>query len=173
MQQGIDVSTDNMALQRVREAAEKAKIELSSSMQVRSRAVHSCTRSLSLPNFIHRFTLLFFSLLHSLSTLTALSLAQTDINLPFLTMDSSGPKHMNMQLSRAKFESLTSDLVQRTIGPCEKAIKDADISRSDISDVILVGGMTRMPKVREQNSLCPPSVSSSLSCRSYHLFSPC
>ena len=85
-------------------------------------------------------------------------------------MDSSGPKHMNMQLSRAKFESLTSDLVQRTIGPCEKAIKDADISRSDISDVILVGGMTRMPKVREQNSLCSPSVSSSLSCRSYHLF---
>lgn len=63
-------------------------------------------------------------------------------------MDSSGPKHMNMQLTRAKFESLTADLVKRTEGPCEKAIKDADISRSDISDVILVGGMTRMPRVR-------------------------
>ena len=73
-------------------------------------------------------------------------------------MDSSGPKHMNMQLSRAKFESLTSDLVQRTIGPCEKAIKDADISRSDISDVILVGGMTRMPKVREDDSLGPSNL---------------
>ena len=63
-------------------------------------------------------------------------------------MDSSGPKHMTMQLTRAKFESLTADLVQRTEGPCEKAIKDADVSRSDISDVILVGGMTRMPRVR-------------------------
>lgn len=104
--QGLDISTDNMALQRVREAAEKAKVELSSSMQ-------------------------------------------TDINLPFLTMDSSGPKHMNLQLSRAKFESLTSDLIQKTISPCEKAIKDADVSRSEISDIILVGGMTRMPKVQE------------------------
>ena len=73
--------------------------------------------------------------------------SQTDINLPFLTMDSSGPKHMTMQLTRAKFESLTSELIKRTEGPCEKAIKDADISRSDISDIILVGGMTRMPRV--------------------------
>ena len=72
---------------------------------------------------------------------------QTDINLPFLTMDASGPKHMNLQLSRAKFESLTSDLIQKTVNPCEKAIKDADVSKGDISDIILVGGMTRMPKV--------------------------
>ena len=72
---------------------------------------------------------------------------QTDLNLPFLTMDASGPKHMNMQLTRSKFESLVSELVQRTVTPCEKAIKDADVGKSEISDVILVGGMTRMPKV--------------------------
>jgi molecular chaperone DnaK len=72
---------------------------------------------------------------------------QTDINLPFLTMDASGPKHMNLQLTRSKFESLVSELVQRTVTPCEKAIKDADVGKSGISDVILVGGMTRMPKV--------------------------
>ena len=86
--------------------------------------------------------------LHVSVCVTAAALIpQTDINLPFLTMDSSGPKHMNMQLTRAKFESLTAQLIARTQGPCEKALKDADISRSDISDVILVGGMTRMPKV--------------------------
>ena len=72
---------------------------------------------------------------------------QTDINLPFLTMDASGPKHMNLQLTRSKFESLVSDLVGRTVAPCEKALKDADVGKSDISDVLLVGGMTRMPKV--------------------------
>ena len=73
--------------------------------------------------------------------------SQTDINLPFLTMDASGPKHMNLQLTRSKFESLVSDLVGRTVAPCEKALKDADVGKSDINDVLLVGGMTRMPKV--------------------------
>lgn len=96
-----------MALQRLKEAAEKAKIELSSSLQ-------------------------------------------TDINLPYLTMDKSGPKHMNMKLSRAKYESLVEDLIKRTIGPCQKALQDAEIKKSDIGEVLLVGGMTRMPKVRFQ-----------------------
>ncbi|KAL3311290.1 Stress-70 protein, mitochondrial [Cichlidogyrus casuarinus] len=104
--QGIDVTKDPMALQRVKEAAEKAKIELSSALQ-------------------------------------------TDINLPYLTMDSSGPKHMHMKLSRSKFESLVDPLIKRTIAPCEKAIKDSDVKASEIGDVILVGGMTRMPKVQE------------------------
>jgi molecular chaperone DnaK len=104
--QGVDISKDPMGLQRLREAAEKAKIELSASLQ-------------------------------------------TDINLPYLMVDSTGPKHMNMKITRAKFESLTEHLIQKTIGPCEKALKDADISKSDIGDVILVGGMTRMPKVNE------------------------
>lgn len=72
---------------------------------------------------------------------------QTDINLPYLTMDASGPKHMNLKLSRAKFESLVDDLVKRTLGPCEKAMQDAEVKKSDIGEVILVGGMTRMPKV--------------------------
>ena len=76
-----------------------------------------------------------------------LPLWQTDINLPFLTMDASGPKHMNLQLTRAKFEALTAHLIERTEGPCQKAIKDADVSKGEISDVILVGGMTRMPRV--------------------------
>ncbi|KAF7257035.1 hypothetical protein EG68_05589 [Paragonimus skrjabini miyazakii] len=101
---GIDVAKDPMALQRVKEAAEKAKVELSSSLQ-------------------------------------------TDINLPYLTMDATGPKHMHMKLTRAKFESLVDPLIKRTIGPCEKALKDADIKPSDLGDVLLVGGMTRMPKV--------------------------
>lgn len=104
--QGLDVSKDPMAMQRLREAAEKAKIELSSSLQ-------------------------------------------TDINLPYLTMDSSGPKHMNMKLSRAKFESLCEDLVKRTVGPCQKALQDAEVKKTDIGEVILVGGMTRMPKVQQ------------------------
>lgn len=104
--QGVDISKDPMGLQRLREAAEKAKIELSASLQ-------------------------------------------TDINLPYLMVDSTGPKHMNMKITRAKFESLTEHLIQKTIGPCEKALKDADMSKSDIGDVILVGGMTRMPKVNE------------------------
>ncbi|XP_014775850.1 stress-70 protein, mitochondrial [Octopus bimaculoides] len=104
--QGVDVSKDIMALQRLREASEKAKIELSSSLQ-------------------------------------------TEINLPYLTMDSSGPKHMNLKLSRAKFESLVENLVKRTMAPCQKALQDAEIKKSDIGDVILVGGMTRMPKVQE------------------------
>ncbi|XP_020892188.1 stress-70 protein, mitochondrial [Exaiptasia diaphana] len=103
---GVDLSKDAMALQRLREAAEKAKIELSSSVQ-------------------------------------------TDVNLPYITVDASGPKHMNMKLSRAKFESLVSDLINRTVGPCKKCLQDAEISKSDIGDVLLVGGMTRMPKVQQ------------------------
>lgn len=104
--QGIDVSKDIMAMQRLKEAAEKAKIELSSS-------------------------------------------AQTDINLPYLTMDAGGPKHMNLKLSRSKFESLCADLIRRTIEPCKLAMKDAQVKASEIDEVILVGGMTRMPKVQE------------------------
>lgn len=104
--QGIDVKRDVMAMQRLKEAAEKAKIELSSSLQ-------------------------------------------TDINLPYLTMDAGGPKHMNLKLTRSKFESLVMDLIKRTIEPCKKAISDAEIKRTDIQEVILVGGMTRMPKVQE------------------------
>ena len=103
---GIDISNDNLALQRVRESAEKAKIELSSS-------------------------------------------SQTEINLPFITADASGPKHLNVKLTRAKFESLVDDLIQRSIKPCEQAIKDAGVSKADITEVILVGGQTRMPKVVE------------------------
>merc|ERR1719323_985687 len=95
-----------MALQRVREAAEKAKVELSSSLQ-------------------------------------------TDINLPYLTMDASGPKHMNMKLTRAKFEQIVGDLIKKTVDPCLKAMKDAEVTKSDIGEVILVGGMSRMPKVQE------------------------
>ena len=72
---------------------------------------------------------------------------QTDINLPYLTMDASGPKHMNMKLSRAKFESIVDALIKRTIEPCKKAMQDADCSRGDIKEILLVGGMTRMPKV--------------------------
>uniref|UniRef100_A0A9L0S6H3 Stress-70 protein, mitochondrial n=1 Tax=Equus caballus TaxID=9796 RepID=A0A9L0S6H3_HORSE len=101
---GVDLTKDNMALQRVREAAEKAKCELSSSVQ-------------------------------------------TDINLPYLTMDASGPKHLNMKLTRAQFEGIVTDLIRRTIAPCQKAMQDAEVSKSDIGEVILVGGMTRMPKV--------------------------
>jgi len=103
---GVDISNDNLALQRVREAAEKAKIELSST-------------------------------------------AQTDISLPFITADASGPKHLNVKITRAKFESLVENLIQRSIKPCEIALKDAGINKSDITDVILVGGQTRMPKVVE------------------------
>jgi molecular chaperone DnaK len=105
-EQGIDLSKDAMALQRVREAAEKAKVELSSS-------------------------------------------AQTDVNLPYLTMDASGPKHMNLKLTRAKFEQIVGDLIKKTVEPCMKAMKDAEVSKSDIGEVILVGGMSRMPKVQE------------------------
>jgi len=104
-EQGIDLKKDVMALQRVREAAEKAKCELSSSLQ-------------------------------------------TDINLPYLTMDASGPKHMNMKLSRSKFESIVESIVKRTVEPCKKAMKDADVAQKDIGEVLLVGGMTRMPKVQ-------------------------
>lgn len=103
--QGLDVTKDPMAMQRLKEAAEKAKIELSSSLQ-------------------------------------------TDINLPYLTMDASGPKHMNLKLTRSKFESLVGELIKKTIQPCQKALKDAEVSKSDIGEVILVGGMTRMPKVQ-------------------------
>lgn len=104
-EQGIDVAKDPMAMQRLKEAAEKAKIELSSGLQ-------------------------------------------TDINLPYLTMDASGPKHMNIKLSRSKFESLVGDLIKRTISPCQKALKDAEVSKSEVGEVLLVGGMTRMPKVQ-------------------------
>ena len=103
---GIDLRQDRQALQRLKEAAEKAKIELS-------------------------------------STLSA------EINLPFITADASGPKHLNMTLSRAKLESMVQHLVQRSIGPCEAALKDAGLSKSDINEVILVGGMTRMPAIQE------------------------
>merc|ERR1719370_1713281 len=105
-EQGIDLSKDAMALQRVREAAEKAKVELSSSVQ-------------------------------------------TDVNLPYLTMDATGPKHMNMKLTRSKFESIVGDLIKKTVEPCHKAMKDAEVSKSDIGEVILVGGMSRMPKVQD------------------------
>lgn len=104
--QGIDLKGDKLALQRLKEAAEKAKIELSSSQQ-------------------------------------------TEINLPFITADASGPKHLTMKLTRAKFESLVDDLVQRTIAPCKAALKDAGVSAADIDEVVLVGGMSRMPKVQE------------------------
>ncbi|KAL7886387.1 hypothetical protein AOLI_G00066820 [Acnodon oligacanthus] len=103
---GVDLTKDNMALQRVREAAEKAKCELSSSLQ-------------------------------------------TDINLPYLTMDSSGPKHLNMKLTRSQFEGIVADLIRRTVAPCQKAMQDAEVSKSDIGEVLLVGGMTRMPKVQQ------------------------
>ncbi|OUM00651.1 molecular chaperone DnaK [Variovorax sp. JS1663] len=105
--QGVDLSKDVLALQRLKEAAEKAKIELSNS-------------------------------------------AQTDINLPYITADASGPKHLNIKLTRAKLESLVDELIERTIAPCRTAIKDAGVSVNDIHDVILVGGMTRMPKVQEK-----------------------
>jgi len=106
-EQGTDLSKDVLALQRLKEAAEKAKIELSSS-------------------------------------------SQTEINLPYITADASGPKHLNMKITRAKLEALVEDLIERTIEPCRIAIKDAGIKVSDIDDVILVGGMTRMPKVQEK-----------------------
>ncbi|MBP2236044.1 molecular chaperone DnaK [Sinorhizobium kostiense] len=105
-EQGIDLRNDKLALQRLKEAAEKAKIELSSSQQ-------------------------------------------TEINLPFITADASGPKHLTMKLSRAKFESLVEDLIQKTIAPCKAALKDAGVSAAEIDEVVLVGGMTRMPKVQE------------------------
>jgi len=104
---GIDLRQDKMALQRLKEAAEKAKIELSST-------------------------------------------AQTDVNLPFITADATGPKHLNVKISRSKLESLVDDLIERTIKPCEAALKDAGIKASEISEVILVGGMTRMPKILER-----------------------
>jgi len=105
-QEGIDLRKDPMALQRLKEAAEKAKIELSSSMQ-------------------------------------------TDVNLPFITATQDGPKHLNITITRAKFEQLIDDLIQRTIPPCEKAMKDAGVTPSQIDEVILVGGSTRVPKVQE------------------------
>ncbi len=106
-EQGIDLSKDPMALQRLKEAAEKAKCELS-------------------------------------------TVPQTEINLPFITADSSGPKHLNMKLTRAKFESLTEDLIERTVEPCLQALKDAGLKPEDIDEVILVGGSTRMPAVQEK-----------------------
>ena len=104
---GIDLSKDKMALQRLKEAAEKAKIELS-------------------------------------------SVTETDINLPFITADQTGPKHLNMKLTRAQFERLVDDLIERVVGPCKTAIKDAGVNLADISEVLLVGGMTRVPKVQQK-----------------------
>ena len=106
-EQGIDLKNDVLALQRLKEAAEKAKIELSSSQQ-------------------------------------------TDVNLPYVTADATGHKHLNVKLTRAKFESLVQDLVERSLAPCRQAMKDAGVSASDIDEVILVGGQTRMPKVQEE-----------------------
>ena len=105
-EQGIDLRKDKLALQRLKEAAEKAKIELSSS-------------------------------------------TQTEINLPFITADASGPKHLTLKLTRAKFESLVDDLIQKTVDPCKQALKDAGITAAQIDEVVLVGGMSRMPKVQE------------------------
>jgi molecular chaperone DnaK len=105
--QGIDIRTDNMALQRIKEAAEKAKMELSTSME-------------------------------------------TDINLPFITADASGPKHLNMKLTRAKLEMLVDDLIGKLEAPCKTALKDAALTPKDVDEVILVGGMTRMPRVQEK-----------------------
>ena len=105
--QGIDLRSDKMALQRLKEAAEKAKMELSTTME-------------------------------------------TDINLPFVTADASGPKHMNIKLTRAKLESLVEELINKVVGPCQTAIKDANLSTKDIDEVILVGGMTRMPRVQQK-----------------------
>ena len=105
-EQGIDLRSDKLALQRLKEAAEKAKIELSSAQQ-------------------------------------------TEVNLPFITADASGPKHLTMKLTRAKLESLVDNLITRTKGPCEKALKDAGLKAAEIDEVVLVGGMTRMPKVQE------------------------
>jgi molecular chaperone DnaK len=105
-EQGIDLRRDKLALQRLKEAAEKAKIELSST-------------------------------------------TQTEVNLPFITADASGPKHLTMKLTRAKFEALVDDLIQKTVDPCRQALKDAGVSAGEINEVVLVGGMTRMPKVQE------------------------
>ena len=105
-EQGIDLTKDKLALQRLKEAAEKAKIELSSA-------------------------------------------TQTEINLPYITADASGPKHLALKLTRAKFEALVDDLIQKTVEPCKKALKDAGLSAGQINEVVLVGGMTRMPKVQE------------------------
>ena len=101
---GIDLTSDKLALQRLKEAAEKAKIELSSA-------------------------------------------EQTDINLPFITADKTGPKHINLKMTRAKLEALVEDLIARTLPPCKTALSDAGISASDIDEIVMVGGMTRMPKV--------------------------
>ncbi len=106
-EQGVDLRNDPLALQRLKESAEKAKIELSSA-------------------------------------------SETEINLPYITADASGPKHLNIKLSRAKLETLVDDLIDRTIEPCKKALKDAELSAGEIDEVVLVGGMTRMPKVQEQ-----------------------
>jgi molecular chaperone DnaK len=106
MDQGIDLREDRQALQRLREAAEKAKIELSTTMQ-------------------------------------------TELNLPYITADASGPKHLNLTLSRAKFEQLTDELIKRSIEPCRQALKDAGVSKSEITEVVLVGGMTRVPAIQE------------------------
>merc|ERR550514_370215 len=104
-EQGIDLSGDKLAMQRLREAAEKAKRELD-------------------------------------------GLKETDVNLPFITADASGPKHLNLKITQAQFETLVDNLVQRTLEPCKQCVKDSGLAKSDIDEVLLVGGMTRMPKVQ-------------------------
>src|SRR6185369_1286668 len=103
---GIDLSRDQMALQRLKEAAEKAKMELS-------------------------------------------TLLETEVNLPFVTADASGPKHLQMRLSRARFEQMVEDLIQRSLGPCKQAMSDANVTPQQIDEVVLVGGQTRMPKIQQ------------------------
>ena len=90
---------------------------------------------------------MYYSLFYLFNIICFCLFLQTDINLPYITVDSSGPKHLAMKLTRSKFESLVSDLIQRTVEPCKKCLRDADINKSDIGDILLVGGMTRMPKV--------------------------
>ena len=112
---GIDLKTDKLALQRLKEAAEKAKIELSSA-------------------------------------------TQTEINLPFITADKSGPKHLNLKFTRAKLEALVQGLIERTLNPCKTALKDSGFSAAEINEVVLVGGMTRMPKIIETEKFLEKSL---------------
>ncbi|CAB1325182.1 unnamed protein product [Coregonus sp. 'balchen'] len=135
---GVDLTKDSMALQRVREAAEKAKCELSSSLQLYPHIEAALVEGLTNIKF-HCITPLSKDVHHP----------NTDINLPYLTMDASGPKHLNMKMTRSQFEGIVSDLIRRTVAPCQKAMQDAEVSKGDIGEVLLVGGMSRMPKVQQ------------------------
>lgn len=97
-----------------------------------------------------------------MNTHRSLVLPQTDINLPYLTMDASGPKHLNMKMTRSQFEGIVSDLIRRTVAPCQKAMQDAEVSKGDIGEVLLVGGMSRMPKVSRSPRFYPTSSSAPL-----------